>query len=49
MDADLKASQDYEVNEDEFKDFFLNENASNNRDILWLFDNTQSLSKQFWE
>lgn len=49
MDADLKASQEYEVNEDEFNDFLLNENASNNRDILWLFDNTQSLSKQFWE
>lgn len=30
-------------------DFLLNENTSNNRDILWLFDNTQSLSKQFWE
>jgi hypothetical protein len=45
MDADLKASQEYEVVEDEFKDFLPNENSSNNRDILWLFDNTQSLSK----
>ena len=49
MDADLKASQDYEVDQDEVQDFLLNENTSNNRDILWLFDNTQSLSKQFWE